>query len=175
MRSLAVPIPDSRTPVAASADDFEVFYSKHISRLHRALTMTLGDSVLAREAVDEAMARAFARWRFVRTYDNPTGWVYRVAVNQATSWWRKRRRELPPGDIEQASVHDGPDAGAVAVRDAVSALPRPLRAVVVCRVLLEMSTADTAAALRIPEGTVKSRLARALADLRSQLIEERAA
>jgi DNA-directed RNA polymerase specialized sigma24 family protein len=44
--------------------------------------------------------------------------------------------------------------------------------VVVCRVLLDLSTADTAAALRVSEGTVKSRLSRALTGLRTTLIEE---
>jgi RNA polymerase sigma-70 factor (ECF subfamily) len=43
------------------------------------------------------------------------------------------------------------------------------RAVVVCRVLLDLSTADTAAVLGIGEGTAKSRLARALTALRAEL------
>jgi len=44
-------------------------------------------------------------------------------------------------------------------------------AVIVCRVLLDLSTADTAAVLGIAEGTVKSRLARGLSALRTELTE----
>jgi RNA polymerase sigma-70 factor (ECF subfamily) len=59
-----------------------------------------------------------------------------------------------------------PDGDAVA---ALAALPVAARAVVVCRVLFGLSTADTAAVLRIAEGTVRSRLSRALTVLRREL------
>ena len=52
---------------------------------------------------------------------------------------------------------------------AIRALPEELRAVVTCRYLLELSEGETAGALGIPNGTVKSRLHRGLARLREQL------
>jgi RNA polymerase sigma-70 factor (ECF subfamily) len=72
---------------------FEAFYGAEVDRLYRALAVTLGDHHVGREAVDEAMARACARWRIVGGYDQPGGWVYRVALNWARSRWRKVRRE----------------------------------------------------------------------------------
>jgi RNA polymerase sigma factor (sigma-70 family) len=161
----------SRTQVLAPDDrSFEAFYRAQADRVYRALAITLGDPQLAREAADEGMARAFARWPAVQSLQNPGGWVYRVGLNWATSWWRKRRREQPLPTMHDLPAGDDPQAAAalVAVRDLAAAQ----RAVVVCRVLLDLSTVETAAVLGIPTGTVKSRLARALAALRVALIEE---
>jgi RNA polymerase sigma-70 factor (ECF subfamily) len=93
------PVPAERAPAGAAVEPFEEFYRAHVDRVYRALAVTLGDSQLAREAADEAMARAYAHWRRVRGLDNPGGWAYRVGLNWATSWWRKLRREraLPGG------------------------------------------------------------------------------
>jgi RNA polymerase sigma-70 factor (ECF subfamily) len=166
-------VPAVREPAGAggAAEPFEAFYRAHVDRVYRALAVTLGDSQLAREAADEAMARAYAHWRRVRGLDNPGGWAYRVGLNWATSWWRKLRREraLPGG--RRDAVVPPPDLEATAAREALARLALPSRAVVVCRVLLDMSTAETAVVLGVPEGTVKSRLARALAALRTALTE----
>jgi RNA polymerase sigma-70 factor (ECF subfamily) len=51
----------------------------------------------------------------------------------------------------------------------VRRLPTDLREVVACRYLLELSEAETAVALQLPHGTVKSRLHRALASLRREV------
>lgn len=157
----------------APADDFESFYRAEADRLYRALAVTLGDPHLARDAADEAMARAYAHWGRVRDHDNPGGWAFRVGLNWATSWWRKVRRErpLPPADTDVGARVAGPDthAGALA---ALRRLPLPQRAVIVCRVLLDLSTVETAAVLGVAEGTVKSRMARGLAELRQTLGEE---
>jgi RNA polymerase sigma factor (sigma-70 family) len=155
----------------ATADPFEAFYRAHVDRVHRALALTLRNNDLAREATDEAMARACARWDRLHAFDNPAAWVYRVGLNWATSWWRKTRRERPPSDTEPSAMPP-PDAAGLAALAALDRLPVGQRAVVVCRVLLDLSTADTAAALRVSEGTVKSRLSRALTGLRTTLIEE---
>jgi RNA polymerase sigma-70 factor (ECF subfamily) len=153
------------------AEPFEAFYRVHCDRVYRALAITLGDVHLAREAADEAMARAYVHWRRVGTHDNPGGWAYRVGLNWATSWWRRVRRERVLLDAHLPSVTP-PDPDATAAQEAVAGLPLPQRAVVVCRVLLDLSTADTARLLGLAEGTVKSRLARALAALRVELTDD---
>ncbi|MEV6847921.1 sigma factor-like helix-turn-helix DNA-binding protein [Actinoplanes sp. NPDC051411] len=156
-----------------AADSFEGFYAASADRVYRALAVTLGDSHLAREATDEAMARAFIRWRQVATTDNPGGWVFRVGLNWATSWRRKLRREriLPETGHGLPVVHppepDGTEAVAALARLGVDA-----RAVVVCRVLFGLSTAETAAVLHVAEGTVRSRLSRAMTALRRDLSKE---
>jgi RNA polymerase sigma factor (sigma-70 family) len=162
--------PRDRAAHGPPADfSFESFYAASADRVYRALVVALGDVHLAREAADEAMARAFVAWPKVSTCDNPSGWVFRVGLNWATSWRRKVRRERVLPDTERgmpAVEASHPDGDAVA---ALARLPVPARAVVVCRVLFGLSTADTAAVLRIAEGTVRSRLSRAMTLLRKEL------
>lgn len=150
---------------------FEQFYRDHVDRIHRALALSVGDTAVAREATDEAMARAYARWDRVRRLDNPGGWVFRVGLNWATSWWRKVRRERPPAEDRHPATA-APDPAGLAARSALERLPVSRRTVIVCRVLLDLSTAETAAVLDLTEGTVRSRLSRGLAELRAALAEE---
>jgi RNA polymerase sigma-70 factor (ECF subfamily) len=145
--------------------DFDVFYRSEHAPLYRALAMTLGDSDLAAEAIDEAMVRAYQRWAVVSRYDNPAGWVYRVALNWAISRLRLRRRTLP---AVQAAADELrlPDP---VLAEAVKRLSTSHRAVVVLRFHLDWSLEQIAAALGVPVGTVKSRLHRALSSLRETL------
>jgi RNA polymerase sigma factor (sigma-70 family) len=149
------------------ADSFEKFYADCWHKVYRALAVGIGDRDLAREAVDEAMARAYERWRSVSTMTNREGWVYRVASNWATSRLRRRRLQLrrapDPETIYQPEVAD-PE-----LLEAIRGLSTRYRDVVVARYLLDMSESATAQALGIPEGTVKSRLSRALAELKESL------
>lgn len=128
--------------------------------LYRAVALAVGDVWVAAEAIDEAMARAYQRWDRVSGYDNPEGWVYRVAVNWSRSALRKRRNEVLQEDLPETGTVD--DSSDFDLRDAMERLPVKFRVVVVARYLLDWSTEKTAAALRIPEGTVKSRLKRGL-------------
>ena len=133
----------------------------------RALALTLGDAHLAAEAVDEAMARAYARWSKVGGYDSPAGWVYRVGLNWATSVLRRRRRQ-PAGHFDRDPSDIGPVSEPTVPRRSADLDVRH-RAVVVCRYYLGMSEAEIAAALGTAPGTVKSRLHRAMRRLESRL------
>jgi RNA polymerase sigma-70 factor (ECF subfamily) len=143
--------------------NFDGFYRSHRDRLCRALDLTIRDSDLAAEAVDEAMTRAAQRWETVGAYDSPEGWVYRVALNWATSVFR-RRRPLPWRGEGLWDTLPDPD-----VSRAVAGLPVKLRTVVVARYYLDWSVSQIAEGLGIPAGTVKSRLHRALARLETEL------
>lgn len=149
--------------VGAGTDHFESFYSTHRDRLYRALTMALRDRSLAVEATDEAMTRAYERWQDVSGYANPAGWVYRVALNWATSSLRKRRRETISEPVD-VPFSDGDVTDPLLV-EAIAGLSVDHRSVIVMRYFLDWSTDDMAAALDIAPGTVKSRLHRALAVL----------
>lgn len=149
--------------VTVQSIDFGVFYRETWERVYRPLAVILRDHDLAREAVDEAMVRAFQRWPKVRTYDNPVGWVYRVALNYARNRLRRRWRELPWGSVEPSWEMKTPHPE---LMDALLELPLRQREVVVLRFLFDWSVHDVAAALGIPDGTVKSRLHRAVTQLR---------
>ena len=152
-------------PIALA--DFDDFYRSRRDRVARALALTLGDAHLAAEAADEAMTRAYQRWGRVGRYENPGGWVYRVGLNWATSVLRRRNRSPKP--LFDAATTDIAPLAEPSVLRALAELPVPQRAVVICRFYLGLTEAETAAALHVRPGTVKSRLHRALAHLRTRL------
>jgi RNA polymerase sigma factor (sigma-70 family) len=148
---------------------FEAFYRLTRPRVYRALALTLGSSDMALDATDEAMTRAAARWQEVGAYANPSGWVYRVAINWARSRLRVLSRERAVLEFEPGYEQKLPDPELI---DAVMTLSLNYRAVIVARFFLDWSVTETSDALQIPEGTVKTRTHRALAKLR-RVIEER--
>lgn len=166
----ALPLDGGPVPLDAEVEvvtpSFEAFYLAHRTSLGRALALALGDPDLAAEATDEAFTRACARWSTLRSSANPAGWVYRVGLNWALSVLRQRRRS--PHRLYQPADHD-PSISDPSIHAALAALDPKHRSVVVCRHLLGWSVADTAAALRLREGTVKSRLSRANQVLASRL------
>lgn len=151
---------------ATFVEDFPEFYATAWQDVFGALAVLFGDADLAQEATDEAMARAFARWEDVRNYDNPAGWVYRVGSNWAKNRLRSRWRELFGLGVEPTWEMATPNPD---LTRAIDGLPVQLREVIVCRYVLDWSTTQTASALGIAEGTVKSRLSRAMRKLREVL------
>jgi RNA polymerase sigma factor (sigma-70 family) len=146
---------------------FETFHEANRDRIATALAYTCGSTVLGAEAADEAMARAYLRWNKVAALSNPAGWVYRTGLNWSrTQIHRRRREELFDSVADGTSPDENVDVDLVA---AVAGLPVRHRSIVVLRHLLGYSTAETAQALGVSEGTVKSRLARALDRLRTEL------
>ncbi len=161
--------------IAATASprvqDFEHFFDVNRNRLVKALSMTLGDSELAADAVDEAMTRAVQRWSTVGAYARPEGWVYRVAFNWATSRFRRRRRdrEYAPKIAAPAATFDhdfDPD-----LQDALATLSDAHRSVLVLRFFYDWDVQTTADALDISAGTVKSRTSRALELMAARLAD----
>ncbi len=154
------------SPPPTRAGDFDDFYRAAYADVASALVLTLGNADLGREATDEAMVRAWERWDRIATYDNPGGWAYRVGLNWALSWRRKAARQWPFRSERTTPPVELADPSITA---ALQDLPVPQRSVVVCRLLLDWSTEQTAEALRIRPGTVKSRLHRALTTLERRL------
>ena len=141
--------------------DFASFFADHQRPIASALALTLRDDLLASDATAEAMARAFQRWDDVGRYANPAGWVYRVGLNWARSRRRKWMREVFRSESPDREAPPTPEVDPSLDR-ALAALPVEQRAVVVCRYLLDWSEFQTAEALQIAPGTVKSRLSRGL-------------
>lgn len=141
--------------------------------MYRALALTLGDHRLAGEAVDEAMARAWDRWAQVGGYDRPAAWVYRVALNWARSWRRKFHRLVvtaEPATLDSHTIDELPD---VDLDRLLGALNHRDRELVVMRYFLQFTLTEIARLDGTPVGTVKSRLHRAVAQLRAESKELR--
>ena len=160
--------------IDASPLDFDSFYATHIESLTAALAATLNSGDLGRDAASEAMVRACERWAKVRDHKNPAGWCYRVGLNWAMSRWRRRRREALTEPSKFSGFVSAPAAELqLELHAAVMKLSSSQRSVIVLRYWLGWSLAEIAAALEIAEGTVSSRLNRALAALRVHAREAR--
>ena len=149
--------------------DFEVFYRQSWEAVYRPLAAVIGESDLAAEAVDEAMSRAYVKWRLVRRMGNPQGWVYRVAYRWSIDRLRRRGRERRL----LSRLVDSPTAHVVRVEPgldaALASLPVEQRAVVVLSCVFDWSETEIAGALGVRPGTVKSRLHRGLGQLRREM------
>lgn len=148
---------------------FETFYSSCWLDVFKPLTATIGDRDLAREAVDEAMVRAYAQWSKVHAMDNPQGWVYRVAYRWAID--RIRRRKVEQRLIPRLGADTTTDDLTVEPKlsPALASLPVEQRAVVILACVFEWPQAEIADVLGVRVGTVKSRLHRGLERLREEL------
>jgi RNA polymerase sigma-70 factor, ECF subfamily len=129
-----------------------------------------GDAAAAEDLVQEAFGRCVAKWGLVAGYEDPEAWVRSVAYNLARSRWRRLKRGARAlARLGRGEDRSGPDAGNIGLMIAVSKLADDERQVIVPHYLLDQPVALVAARLGIPEGTVKSRLARARARLAEML------
>jgi RNA polymerase sigma-70 factor (ECF subfamily) len=146
--------------------DFELWYRAEHPRLLASALLVGGDLEAAREAVDEALARALERWDRVRTMASPGGWAYRVTLNclhrrhrRSTMERRLLRRELVAAQVP---------APAGEIWDVVRQLSLRQRSVVVLRYVGDLTEAEIADVLGVRRSTVSTTLTnahRALAGL----------
>ncbi|RYP80107.1 SigE family RNA polymerase sigma factor [Nocardioides guangzhouensis] len=156
-----------------AAFDLDELYTASYRRLVVQLFALCGDMADAEDAVQEAFVVALRKRRRVAAATNPEAWVRTVAVNRLRSGWRRAsmvRRHQPRVPGPQAAVEVGPEH--VAIVTALAQLDPDQREVVVLHHLADLGTAQIAAELGLPEGTVKSRLARGRARL-ADLLDER--
>ena len=155
-------------------DAFTTLAGGALSRLDAAARLTLRDSDLARDAVQDALVRAWRDLPGLRDPERFDAWLYRLTINACLDLARRRQRrsievELTP--IAGPTVAD--IARDVADRqlldDAMSRLSADGRAIAVLHYYLGMPLSDVAIALGIPFGTAKSRLSRSLDRMRSTI------
>lgn len=147
--------------------DLDELFRLHYARLVRALTVAAGDRERAADAVQEAFVKAHLKWRRVQHYDDPVGWIRRVAINRLRDGHRsetRRARTLDRlGVVSQAStptadVADGLGGGGADVMTMLGALPRQQRLCLALFYVDELSVAEIAAALGLSDGAVKFHL-----------------
>ena len=152
-------------------DAFAELVRGSVTRLDGAARLILRDPELARDAVQEALIRAWRDLPGLRDPDRFEAWLHRLTVNACLDLARRRRRRVIEVELEpmDAAVAFDP-ALAFADREIVDAAMRRLdpggRAIVVLHYFLGMPLTEVAATLGIPIGTVKSRLHRALGEMR---------
>lgn len=156
-------------PAIGASPTFEGLFLELRPKLQAFLSVQYGHHV-AEELAQEALARAHLHWPALAASPQPQAWVFRVAMNLGASL--RRRRAAERRALEQAGRDTHPAPGqpdhddVLAVREAVMALPRRARSVLLLRYFADLSIAQTAAVLRCTPGTVKSDTHDAVAALR---------
>lgn len=143
-------------------------YSTPVYRLCRRLTYSKED---ADDLFQEAFLKAFEQQAKLMESDNPEGFLFSTAVYTWKSWQRKyarRKRLAPAGPLDEApaedmSLEDDMEAQEEnrVIRELVKDLPDKIKIPTILYYSMEMSTAEIAKVMKLPVGTVKSRLSRA--------------
>ena len=153
--------------------DFEEFVRARRSALLRTAYLLTGDHADAEDLLQRALVKAVPHWSRLR--DQPEPYVRRILTRESISRWRRRRwREVstdrppePPGRLDP-----GQDGWAERdeVRRALAGLSPRQRAVLVLRYYEDLTERETAEALGLAVGTVKSHHRDALTTLRRTLV-----
>lgn len=165
---------------AARRGDHDAFTSLvdvRLARLDAAARLILRDPELARDAVQEALIRAWRDLPGLRDPDRFDAWLHRLLVNACLDLVRRRKRRVIEVELTTLDTPTTPDvAGSLADRQlldqALAGLAPGHRAVVALHYLLGMPLPDVARSLRIPVGTAKSRLHYALVAMRTAATTE---
>jgi RNA polymerase sigma-70 factor, ECF subfamily len=155
--------------LAVEASDFDECFRRHFPRLVRSLGAGVDD---AEAAVQEAFVEAHLRWRTVSRLEDPVGWIRRVAIRRILNQHRSLGRRLRAVERLGADARDTDDASLsfdVDLAAAIRALPLRQRLVLVLHHLEGLPVRAVADAMGISDGTVKSQLHDARANLRPLL------
>jgi RNA polymerase sigma-70 factor (ECF subfamily) len=153
------------------ADAVETLVRRHWDAAHRTSFLIVQDAAAAEDIAQEAMlaaVRAIDRFDRRRPF---RPWLHRIVVNRSLDWVRARNRRAEVSS-ELAPATGAVPADAEHSEDLVAALAKldpDERAVVVLRHVLGYRSSELAGVLGVPAATVRTRLARALQKLRSEL------
>lgn len=164
---------------------FDLLVDRYYDRLYGYLLRFLKDSDMAEDLLQETFLRVWKKRGEFKNIASFSTWIYTIAGNLARSEWRRRKRwrmvRLGPGDsedepeIELAARGGEPDRtveNRLAVKELseeVARLPERYRQVVVLRDIQGMTYEEIAGIVRVPVGTVKSRLNRGRLILQEKL------
>jgi RNA polymerase sigma-70 factor (ECF subfamily) len=160
-------------------NQFEELILPHLDEAYTLARYLLRDEHSAQDVVQDAALRAFRYFDGFRDGD-PRAWFMTIVRNCCHTWQRRNRGErnavpLAPEHESAAQESRATDAAAIersdreAVNRAVAELPAEFREVIVLREIQGMSYAQISGVVKVPIGTVMSRLSRARSRLASIL------
>ena len=163
---------------------FEQIVQRYKDPLTNFVYHFLGNRIDAEDVVQETFLRVYRNKHLYRRIAKFSTWIYTIASNLAKTELRRRRRrkvfsvsqmgydqkdyDLPDGNLNPEQVVDGGMKGDI-IREEIEALPVKFREVVVLRDIDEFSYEEISEILKIPIGTVKSRVNRGRLRLQKRL------
>jgi RNA polymerase sigma-70 factor (sigma-E family) len=169
------------TPPRADRDrEFAEFASAHARGIRRTAYLLCGDWHRADDLAQQTLTKVYVSWHRITARHALDGYVRRTLVNtfldeRRRPWRRERSTGELPDRPAPAGQHTDHTDDRLALQAALATLPPTQRAAVILRYWEDLSIAETARLLGLPEGTVKSSTARGLAALREVLQGSRSA
>jgi len=163
-------------------DEFCALLDTHAATLTHVAAALVGLSD-AEDAAQEAVVRAWRAWPALRERSAARSWLITITINVCRDWLRGRfgsNRRLTeslrdvgddPRPIAQLDADPGASdyAAALDLRHAIASLDEDLRTIVALRYYADMDSTTIGAALGMPPATIRTKLRRALGQLREQL------
>ncbi|MFE7527960.1 SigE family RNA polymerase sigma factor [Kitasatospora sp. NPDC057542] len=156
--------------------EFLELVSGRTGHLYRsACLLTSGDTHYAEDLVQEALSRMYVLWRRSAftgrgRIDNPAAYTHTVMVRTFLAQQRRRSSgERPSDTLPEPEGQDADSTLRLTLLDALGRMPPKDRAVLVLRYWEDRSVEETAEAMRVSSGAVRTRTTRALARLRTLL------
>lgn len=158
--------------MTSSDEEFEAFFLANYDAVVNTLTAITGDRERATDATQEAFIKAYAKWSKIRSYDIPSAWVRRIAINASRdshrSERRRKSRERSNLTLDTRSQDDAV-VGDDFARRLLADLPRRQREVATLFYVDDLGVEEIAAILGLSSGTVKFHLAEARDRMRTIL------
>ena len=136
--------------------------------MYRVAWSILRNNADCEDALQEAALKAWEKRGHLRNEAYFRTWITRILINACYDTQRKRRRVIPLDEVAERAAAASPDP---TLTLALEALPEKLRLPLTLHYLEGFSVEEIARILRIPAGTVKSRLHQARSQLRIQWLE----
>ena len=176
---------DSTLTQDRSPEAFQDVVERYHERLFKVILRIVKNRSDAEEVIQDTFLKAYRKLDSFQADSSLYTWLYRIAVNAAVDLSKKRRRRqhlsfddeelsldglvpsltaAPDADPEQQELND-------LVRQGIHALPERYRVILILREYSDMSYEQLGEVLKLPKGTVESRLFRARAKLKDWLIE----
>ena len=185
--------PDAELAVRAAGGDTSAFAA--VMRRHNQLLFRTARSILkSDDETEDALQEAYLQaWRAIGSFRADarlSTWLVRIVINQALGRLRRRGAQVIPidtamesddPDTREALAEDpdrGPERAAMRaemrrlIESRIDRLPEAFRIVFMLRAVEEMSVEEVAAALEMPEATVRTRFFRARSLLREGLSQD---
>ncbi len=168
---------DAATVRAAKLGDRESFarlYEAFAPELYRAALFTLGNEDDAQDAVSETFLEAFKGIRNLRDENSVRRWMFTILsarCKRHIAEYIRQRNETDLDDLPDLPAPSGsePDPDRISARDALDTLAPDERQIVVLFAVMGYKSREIAEMLSQPQGTVSSKLYRALKKLRAKL------
>lgn len=153
-------------------DDFEGVYDANVDRV-RGILFRLAQPSDLDDLTQETFLKVWKSYNFFRRHSKSSTWIYRIALNTAYDYLRKKKQQRAFVEAPQRTEAPRDMADVLHMRrvalEALNSLKPELRALVVLRIYEGFSEEECAKILDLSVGTVKSRLSRAKTQLAETL------